>query len=218
MKFGSSALLRSLSLLTCLLLFLSAQTVHGESLVPLELGMPFAVIYSDSKDTVDVYKTDETEETNDNKPKSEVIDVLPDGYIVQILAVYGSMCRVYYFDEQNQHHIGYVLTSSVHQLTIAGLLSIMSEPQTAAYMQQFIGQSMPYVSGNPILLRSETAADPDEPTYVVNKNTKRIHLPSCGSINDIKSGNFEPYDGTLEEAVEKGYKPCKRCLADWYDE
>ena len=192
----------------------------AESLVPLDLGMPFAVIYSETTDTVDVYEAEEPEEDADEnkerRSKEDIIDVLPNGYIVQILAVYGSECRVYYFDEQNLHHIGHIYTSTVHQLTIAGLLSIMADAQTADYMQQFIGQSMPYVTGSITPTRSADAGDDGKPIYVINKNTKRIHLPSCGSINDIHSGNFESYDGSLEDAVNKGYKPCKRCLSDWY--
>lgn len=206
--------IRSFALLISLLLSLSVLAARAGSLVPLELAMSFAVIHSETQDTVDVYETDKTEEGEAQKARSAVIDVLPDGYIVQILAVYGDMCQVYYFDEQNRHYIGHVYSSTVHQLTIAGLLSIMSDPETATYMQQFIGQSMPYVEGKLNLVRSEGFSDPEQPTYVINKNTKRIHLPSCGSINDIKSGNFESYYGTLEEAMNAGYKPCKRCLAD----
>jgi DNA-entry nuclease len=48
--------------------------------------------------------------------------------------------------------------------------------------------------------------------YILNKNTKKIHLPSCSSVNDMAEKNKEAYNGTLEELESQGYIPCKRCL------
>jgi DNA-entry nuclease len=47
--------------------------------------------------------------------------------------------------------------------------------------------------------------------YVVNKNTKKFHYPSCSSADDIKSSNRWDYHGTREELINMGYVPCKRC-------
>ena len=47
--------------------------------------------------------------------------------------------------------------------------------------------------------------------YVVNKNTKKFHYPSCSSAKQIKESNRWDYHGTREELIEDGYEPCKRC-------
>lgn len=48
-------------------------------------------------------------------------------------------------------------------------------------------------------------------TYVLNKNTKRFHLPSCSSVEEIKPENRWDFTGTREEVLEMDYVPCKRC-------
>ena len=51
--------------------------------------------------------------------------------------------------------------------------------------------------------------------FVVNTNSRKIHLPSCSSVNDMKEKNKWEYTGTLNELIEKGYSPCGRCLAEY---
>ncbi len=48
-------------------------------------------------------------------------------------------------------------------------------------------------------------------TYVVNKNTRKFHKPSCSSVKDILEKNRWDYTGTREELIAQGYVPCKRC-------
>ena len=52
---------------------------------------------------------------------------------------------------------------------------------------------------------------PVETTYVLNKNTKKFHLPTCGSVSDIKPQNKEVSSESRNEIIKKGYEPCKRC-------
>ena len=47
--------------------------------------------------------------------------------------------------------------------------------------------------------------------YVLNNNTKKFHLPSCSSADDIKDSNREDYFGSREDLIARGYDPCKRC-------
>lgn len=47
--------------------------------------------------------------------------------------------------------------------------------------------------------------------YVCNTNSKKFHLPSCGSVKTIKAANRSDYSGTREELLAKGYSPCKKC-------
>lgn len=48
-------------------------------------------------------------------------------------------------------------------------------------------------------------------TYILNTNTKKIHRPSCSSVNKMKEYNRQMYEGTIEELEQMGYTPCKRC-------
>lgn len=47
--------------------------------------------------------------------------------------------------------------------------------------------------------------------YVLNKNTKKFHDPSCESVQDMSDKNKEYFAGDREEIIGKGYSPCKRC-------
>lgn len=50
-----------------------------------------------------------------------------------------------------------------------------------------------------------------ETTYILNKNTKKFHLPSCGSVKDITKDNKEVSRDSREELISGGYTPCGRC-------
>jgi len=51
----------------------------------------------------------------------------------------------------------------------------------------------------------------DSPTYVLNTNTRRFHVPSCKSVGSMKVKNRSDFFGTRDEAIKKGYKPCGNC-------
>lgn len=51
-------------------------------------------------------------------------------------------------------------------------------------------------------------------TYIVNENTKKFHLPDCGSVEEIQDKNKIESSETKEKLIEKGYSPCKRCLEE----
>lgn len=51
----------------------------------------------------------------------------------------------------------------------------------------------------------------DHKSYVLNKNTKKFHYPSCSSADDIKSSNRQDYNGNRDDIISQGYVPCKRC-------
>ena len=67
----------------------------------------------------------------------------------------------------------------------------------------------------------ETAADTkaatseDAPTasadYVCNKNSKKFHLPTCGSVDTMKPANRMNYSGSRADLIASGYSPCQRC-------
>lgn len=49
-------------------------------------------------------------------------------------------------------------------------------------------------------------------TYVLNKNTKKIHHPNCSSVAKIAPKNYSTSDQSLEVLMSKGYTPCKICF------
>lgn len=48
-------------------------------------------------------------------------------------------------------------------------------------------------------------------TYVLNTNTKKFHLPTCSSVDDMKDKNKKEVSCSREEVINMGYEPCKRC-------
>ncbi|MBO6052920.1 MAG: hypothetical protein J6Q17_04215 [Clostridia bacterium] len=58
---------------------------------------------------------------------------------------------------------------------------------------------------------AEIAAGPEEGSvYVVNTKTKKIHLPACSSVGDIKPENRGETDDP-DVLLAEGYAWCKRC-------
>lgn len=47
--------------------------------------------------------------------------------------------------------------------------------------------------------------------YVPNTNSKKFHLPSCSSVDQMSPKNREDVEDTRENLIAKGYDPCKRC-------
>ncbi len=50
-----------------------------------------------------------------------------------------------------------------------------------------------------------------ETTYILNKNTKKFHYPSCSSVRKMKDSNKRVYDGSRDDVIGMGYTPCQRC-------
>ncbi len=48
-------------------------------------------------------------------------------------------------------------------------------------------------------------------TYIISKNTRKFHYPSCGYVKRIKSYNQIKYHGSRKSLINQGYQPCKGC-------
>lgn len=48
--------------------------------------------------------------------------------------------------------------------------------------------------------------------YVINVNNKKVHLPSCSSVKNIKDENKKTVKDSLDHLIEEGYIPCGNCL------
>lgn len=51
----------------------------------------------------------------------------------------------------------------------------------------------------------------DASDFVLNTNTKKFHLPSCGNADKIQKENKENFTGDRQQLVKKGYEPCGSC-------
>lgn len=48
-------------------------------------------------------------------------------------------------------------------------------------------------------------------TYVLNTNTLKFHVPTCGSVAQMSEKNKQCVTWTREECVNQGYSPCGNC-------
>ena len=58
---------------------------------------------------------------------------------------------------------------------------------------------------------TEASEEDAQVHYIANTNSKKFHLPTCGSVKDMKERNKWYFTGTREELIQQGYEPCKRC-------
>ena len=76
-----------------------------------------------------------------------------------------------------------------------------------------------YATGESRLENTETQSQEQSnnkvpTTYIINKNSKKFHLPDCSSVKDMKSQNKKESDKTREELEDLGYIPCKACFGE----
>ena len=48
-------------------------------------------------------------------------------------------------------------------------------------------------------------------TYIISKNTRKFHYPSCGYVRRIKNSNRIYFKGKRSTLINQGYSPCKGC-------
>ncbi len=53
-------------------------------------------------------------------------------------------------------------------------------------------------------------SDTTTSSYIGNKNSKKFHLDTCQSVSDMNENNKVIFN-TRQDAVDKGYTPCKNC-------
>jgi len=47
--------------------------------------------------------------------------------------------------------------------------------------------------------------------YILNRKTKKFHIPSCGSVKDMNESNKIPSNESRDSIISQGYVPCKKC-------
>lgn len=76
------------------------------------------------------------------------------------------------------------------------------------------GININYSTGESSLIGEEinqSATDETVKEYVLNKKSKKIHLPECVSVKDISEQNKEITITTKSELINNGYVGCKNC-------
>lgn len=71
------------------------------------------------------------------------------------------------------------------------------------------GVTIDYATGDSAL--DGTADEGEQVSYILNTNTKKFHLPSCPSVNEMKPEYRQEYDGSRTILEAQGYSPCGRC-------
>lgn len=72
------------------------------------------------------------------------------------------------------------------------------------------GVTIDYATGESQLAEVTSSSAPSV-EYVINKNSKKFHLPSCSSAEQIDAEDKLTYNGSRSELVDQGYHPCGRC-------
>ncbi len=51
----------------------------------------------------------------------------------------------------------------------------------------------------------------EEKSYVLNKNNKKFHLPTCSGVKSMSEENKEEYTGSAQSLLDDGYSACGTC-------
>lgn len=51
----------------------------------------------------------------------------------------------------------------------------------------------------------------EAPDFILNTKSKKIHLPACTAVNDIKEENRQDYCGSKQQLLDMGYMICGTC-------
>ncbi len=127
--------------------------------------------------------------------------------------------------KETGNHVMYRVTPvfSEHELLARGVLmeaySVEDEGEGICFCV-FVHNVQPqieinYADGSSVFSgktdSEENTEEKKEESYVLNKNTKKFHYPSCASAKNIKENNREDYTGTREDIINRGYSPCGNC-------
>lgn len=74
------------------------------------------------------------------------------------------------------------------------------------------GITINYKDGRSCLAGEEdTLSAPQGKEYIINENSKKIHLRDCSAVDGIKAENKREYTGNLQALLDMGYQCCKMC-------
>ena len=76
------------------------------------------------------------------------------------------------------------------------------------------GIEIDYATGKSWLAKEEIesgVSNQGQQEYILNTNGKKVHRPTCSSVQQIKPENRKDYTGTMDELLKQGYEACQRC-------
>lgn len=85
-------------------------------------------------------------------------------------------------------------------------VNILDTPESGE--PEIIASADRAVSGSSV---SEEPVERKTTDYVANTNSKKFHYPYCSSVDSMKEKNKMYYNGTRDELISMGYRPCKKC-------
>ena len=211
-------------LLICVLLLGSGCVFAADELTgPLSEAVPFGIAHMDDGSAIPVYKT--TSGRNS-------IDTLADYQVCAILDTQNAGKKTWY-------HVRYVSGGAIkegmiredgfYQMTLAGLISILSDDASAAALNMLASASEPRflvaqamaatatpapkakVTATPKKAKATATPASAKKRYVLNTNSKRFHLPSCSDAGRITPESKKTTITTREALIDQGYTPCQKC-------
>ncbi len=93
-------------------------------------------------------------------------------------------------------------------------LSLLSDAGATVYRTDKLGHIIAVSDGTNVTVSWTSSAAPEAPedteiTYIGNKNSKKLHLDTCGSLpKEENRVYFDDYDA----AIADGYTPCSQCM------
>lgn len=130
-------------------------------------------------------------------PYFEGENLLASGVLLEAMSVEdngeGVLFNVYVYNVQPDIEINYATGES----------KLVEEKTT--------GAKLPSAPSEETVTEAPAVEEAKTNSYVLNTNTKKVHKPSCSSVDTIKDGNRQDYEGTLAELEAQGYTACGRC-------
>lgn len=69
----------------------------------------------------------------------------------------------------------------------------------------------PTPTPTPTFVPERQAATVHYQYFILNTNTKKVHLDGCSSVSQMKPSNKKEYYGTVQDLINNGYSACGRC-------
>lgn len=103
----------------------------------------------------------------------------------------------------------------VYRTDLQGTITCVSDGHSLSFKTEKnvtadgLDRSMVIASAGPM-----STFDQGETEYVLNTRSKKIHLPDCASVEQMKEKNKAHSSETIAELEAQGYSPCGNCRPD----
>lgn len=130
---------------------------------------------------------------------------------------------VYDYIKETENHVAYRVTPLFkgNELVCRGVqmeaFSVEDDGEGICF-NVFCFNVQPEITINYMTGESRAESDQNKPfsdeirDFVLNKKTKKIHLPDCKSALNMSDSNKETYKGTINDLGKIGFTPCSVCL------